>query len=132
MNQDELNQKFQMFENQIMQLQQQLQVIEQAIMDMTQIDLGLEDLKGKKDEEIMAPIGRGIYVQAKMLSEEMIVDVGGKNFVKKSIPETKELIKSQLKNLEGLKKELEGELDKINSELTSVMKEYQQAASQGQ
>ena len=132
MNEQELNQKFQMFEAQIMQVQQQLQAIEQAIVDMQQIDIGLEDLIGKKEEEIMAPIGRGIYVKAKLLSEELVVDVGGKNFVNKDIPETKEMIQGQVKNLEGLKKELESELDKINEELTNTMKDFQKLNSKEQ
>jgi prefoldin alpha subunit len=73
----------------------------------------------------LAPIGRGIFVNAKTLSEELIVDIGGKNFVKKSIPDTKKLIKEQLEKLEKAREELNGELDKINQDLTKTMVEAQ-------
>lgn len=121
MNNEELNQKFAVFEQQIRQIQEQLGAVEQAIVDLTSINTGLEDLKGKKDEEIMAPIGRGIFVKAKLLSEDLTVDVGGKNFVNKSIPETKELIEDQVGKLNEMKEALDKELEKINNELTSTM-----------
>jgi prefoldin alpha subunit len=125
MNQEELNQKFMLFEQQIRQIQEQLGAIEQAIMDMSQIKLGLNEIKGKEGEDIMAPIGRGVYVKAKLLSEELTVDVGGKNFVSKSIEETKELINEQIEKLKDIKIQLEKELDKINEEITEIMLEHQ-------
>ncbi len=127
MNQEELQQKFMTFENQIRQIQEQLGAVEQAILDMSQIKLGLDEIKGKKGEEIMAPIGRGVYVKAKLLSEDLTVDVGGKNFVGKNIDETKELINEQIEKLKGIKIELERELDKINQEITAVMAEHEQS-----
>ena len=48
--QQELMFKFQMFEQQIQGLQQQLQAVEQAMNDMQTLHLGLEDLKGKTDQ----------------------------------------------------------------------------------
>jgi prefoldin alpha subunit len=127
MDQNELNQKFQIFEGQIMQVQRQLQAVEHAIVDMQQINFGLDDLVGKTNEEIMAPIGRGVYAKAKLISEDLIVDVGGRNFVKKDIPSTKELIQGQVENLSGIQKELEEELERINEELTQVMRDYQES-----
>jgi prefoldin alpha subunit len=127
MNQEELNQKFMQFEQKIRQVQEQLGAIEQAILDMNQIKLGLDEIKGKKGEEIIAPIGRGVFVKAKLLSEELTVDVGGKNFVKKNIDETKKLINEQIEKLKSIKDELEMELEKINQEITSVMIEHEQS-----
>lgn len=108
-----------------MQIQEQQRAIEQAMLDMNTIALGLGELVGKKDEEILAPIGRGIFVKAKLLSEELTVDVGANNYVKKSIPDTKKLILDQIEKLKIPKKELEDELEKINNEITQTMQEHQ-------
>jgi len=124
-NQEELMQKFGMYEQQIQQLQQQLEAVEQAIVEMSSLVLGLDELIGSKDKEILAPIGRGIFVKTKLVSEDLTVDVGGKNFVKKSIPETKKLIQTQVEKLEEVKKELEGNLEEINNELTMTFMESQ-------
>jgi prefoldin subunit 5 len=63
--QQELMFKLSMFEQQIQQLQQQLQAVEQGIVDMNSLSMGLEELKGSKGKEILAPIGRGIFAKAR-------------------------------------------------------------------
>jgi len=125
-NQEELMYKLSMYEQQINQLQQQLEAVEQAIIEMNSLVLGLNELTGSKEKEILAPIGRGIFVKTKLISEDLTVDVGGKNFVKKSIPETKELIKSQIKKLEEIKEELNKNLEEINNELTATFMNAQE------
>lgn len=122
----ELAIQFQMFEQQIRMLQEQLQAVEQVILELGSLNLGLDELIGKKDKEIRAPVGRGIYAEAKLISEELLVDIGNKNFVKKSIPDTKKIIQEQIKKLEKVKDELNGELEKINVELTKVFMAHQE------
>lgn len=56
MNEQELQQKFQVFEQQIKQLQEQLRSVEEALYDMNFINNGLDDLTDKVGEEIMAPL----------------------------------------------------------------------------
>lgn len=126
MNQDELNQKFQIFEKQITQIQEQDRAIEQAILDLNQIGSGLDEIVGNGDSEIMAPIGRGIFVKAKLLSEKLTVDIGGGNFVTKTISETKKMIEEQSGKLKLMKKDLDKEMERINIELTKTMQEAQE------
>ncbi len=129
MNNEELAERFRTFEKQIIQIQEQLQVVEQATLDMNQISFGLDEIKKRKNSEILAPIGRGIFVKAELTSEELTVDVGEGNFVKRSIPETKELIAKQIKKLDEMKRGLEIELGKINDEITKDVieeKDYDQ------
>ena len=121
----ELMQKFQMFEQQIMQTQEQLQAVEQGTLELKDLTSGLSELIGKEGKEILAPIGRGIFVKAKLLSEELTVDVGEKKFVKKSIEDTRKIIDEQLGKLTEVKGELEAPLQGINQELTKTMFEHQ-------
>lgn len=123
MNEEELIQRFQVFEQQIMQIQEQLQLVEGGIIELKNLDKGLSELTGKVGEEIMAQIGRGIFVKAKLLSEELLVDVGEKKFVTKTIPETKTILTEQIEKLGEVKEELENQLEEINKDLTKVMME---------
>lgn len=123
--QQELIYKFGLYEQQIRQIQEQLQAVEQAIGDSTSISDGLNDLKDSKGKEIFASVGKGIFVKAKVDSEDLLVDVGSKNFVRKKIPETQNIIKEQMKKLEEAKNILEKNLDEINSELTTLVSEVQ-------
>ncbi|MFC1710666.1 prefoldin subunit alpha [Nanoarchaeota archaeon] len=123
--QQELIFKFNMLEQQIQQIRQQLEAIEQAITELNSLYLGLEDLVGSKDKEILAPIGKGIFAKTKLLSEKLIVDIGGKNFVNKTIPDTKKIIKDQIIKLEEARENLEKSMDEINQELTHLMLDAQ-------
>ncbi len=120
-NQQELIMKLGMFEQQMRQIQEQLQLVEQNTIELSSLSLGLDELKGKKDEEILAQVGRGIFVKAKLLSEDLIVDVGSKNFVNKNISDTKKLIENQLGRLNEIKESLSNSLEEINSEVTKII-----------
>ncbi|MBU4070254.1 MAG: prefoldin subunit alpha [Nanoarchaeota archaeon] len=124
--QQELIYKFSMFEQQIQQIQQQIQIIEQSMVEMNSLMMGMDELIGSKGKEILAPIGRGIFTKTKLLSEELIVDIGEKNFVKKSIPDTKKLIKNQILKLEKVRINLNQNLEEIGQELTQIMQEAQE------
>lgn len=121
MNKEEIIYKLSIFEQQMQQIQQQLQLIEQAIVDLTSLDKNIDNLKGKKDQEILAPISSGIFVKAKLISEELIVDIGKQNYIKKTIPETKITIQEQLKKLEEVKEQLTHSLEDINREATEIL-----------
>ncbi len=115
--------KLSLFEQQINQLQQQLQSVERGIIDLSSLELELDDLKGSNGKEILAPVGRGIFAKAKLLSEDLIMDVGGKNFVKKTIPETQDIIKGQIKKLEQIKSQLQENSDEISREAEKLIKD---------
>ena len=119
--QQEMMYQMQMFEQQMQQIQQQMQVVEQGIAELNDLNKGLDDLVGKKDKEILAQVGRGIFVKAKLVSEDLTVDIGGKNFVKRNIPDTKKMIQTQIKKLEDVCAELKKSLDDLHIEIMGVI-----------
>ena len=121
--QQELLFKLSMFEQQIRQVQQQINAVDEGISELEILNIGLNEIDDGKDKEIFAPVGRGIFVKAKILSEKLSVDVGGKNFVKKSVPETQEMIKRQIEKLGEIKKELDGSLREITKEVEMLINE---------
>jgi len=121
MEQQELMYKFSIFEQQIRELQQQIEAIEKGIIDLNSLNFGLDELVNSEGKEIFASVGKGIFVKAKMSSDELNVDVGNGNFVKKNIPETKELIGEQIRKLEGIRKELEQNLEEIGEEIKNII-----------
>jgi len=127
--QQEMIYQIQMFEQQMQQIQQQLQIIEQGIAELNELNKGLDDLIGKNSGEILAQIGRGIFVKAELLSEELIVDIGGKKFVKKSIPETKEMIDKQIKKLEEVYEQLTESMEELNEEVLKMIGEMEEEKS---
>jgi prefoldin alpha subunit len=123
--QQELIYKFSMYERQMRETQQQIEAIERGMTDLESLNSGLNELKGSIGKEIYAQLGKGIFVNAKINSEDLNVDIGDGNFVKKSIPETQKLIGEQTKKLAEIKKELEQSLQDIEEELRGMMKELE-------
>ena len=113
--------KLGMFEKNLELLNQQLQLVEKRLIDLTSLDFGMDEIKNSVGKEILAQLGRGIFVKAKIISDELIVDVGSKNLVKKSIPETKRILKEQVEKLTQIKKELEDEVEKIDNEMVQLV-----------
>ncbi len=118
--------KLNMFEQQIRQLQQQLQAIEQADMEIKKLNENLGDIIGSENKEILASIGKGIFAKAKLISDELMVDIGDGNIVKKTVPETKKIIEKQLDKLAEIKEELENNLNIIEQEMTKEIINAQQ------
>jgi len=125
MDEKELIIKFKMFEQQANHLQQQIQAIEEGINDLDRLNISLNELKESKDKEIMAPIGRGIFLKAKILSDDLLVDVGNKSLVKKSISQTQKILEKQGEKLESIKTELKQTLEILGEEITRVIQESQ-------
>lgn|SRR3989344_1248394 len=120
-NQQELIMKFGMFEQQLRQIQENIHIVDQNINELASLRLDLDNLKSKEGEEILAQVGRGIFIKSKILSEDLIVDIGGKNYVKKTIEETKEIIGNQLEKLEKVKGELMSMIEGINQEINEMI-----------
>src|SRR3990172_8773309 len=119
--QNELMVKFSVFEQQIRQIQQQLEIIDKNIIEMNSLGIGLDEFRGSEGKEILSQIGKNIFVKTKLLSEELIVDIGSGNFVKKDIESTKKLIGEQTKKLERIRDELNSALENLNQEMTSLI-----------
>ncbi len=117
--------KLSMFEQQLQQLQQQMQAVESGITELQSLHLGLGEIPGSINKEIFARIGRGIYAKAKIISEELTVNVGENNFVNKSVPETKKMIEEQIDRLREVEKELETNIESTNKEFLEMVQEYQ-------
>ena len=122
-NEQELVYKLSIFEQQIRQIQEQIQAVEKAIVEISSLNIELDEIKGKEGKDILAPVGRGIFAKAKLSSDELIVSIGGGHLVKKSIPETKAIIEKQIEKLHEVKNELNDNLEKIGKELEQVMAE---------
>lgn len=113
--------KLSMFEKNIEMLNQQLQLIEKSILDLNSLNFGMDEIKDSVGKEVLAQLGRGIFVKTKIVSEELILDVGGNTFVQKSIPETRKIIKEQIEKLNQLKKELEDKIEEIDKEVAELV-----------
>jgi len=123
--QQEIIYKINFFEQQINNLNSQLEVIEKASVEMISLKENLGSLRDQKNNEIFSHIGKGIYIKSKLISEDFLVDIGNKNFVKKNIGDTQLLIGEQIDKLKEVKKEINTNLDELNKEILKIIDEAQ-------
>lgn len=103
------------------QLEQQIVMIEQQVLELQILITTLDDIeKAKEKDEMLSPIGKNIFIRTELLSKELIVNVGAKTLVKKSIPKTKQLIENDIAKISELKEKLTAEFQKIVAELQGM------------
>ena len=113
--------KINMLDQYMKNIQQQMEAVENEIVELNSLGKGLEELKNSSGKEIFSSIGKNIFIKAKIVSEELLVNIGGENLVKKSIPETSKIIELQIKKLEVIKEELLEEIEKLNKEAEKLL-----------
>jgi prefoldin alpha subunit len=119
--------QIQMMEQEAQQLNQQLQMIEQGVVEMQELELSLVDLEKDASKDILANLGKGIYIPVEIKDKKLIVEVGKKNFVKKTIPQTKDLITEQLTKLVAAKSQTLERLESLQKEIQQIMTRIQQS-----
>lgn len=117
--------KVQMMEQEANQLNAQLQLIEQNIIEMQELVSALGEIEN--EDEIMANLGKRIFIPVRIKEKKLVVDVGKGNFVKKSIPDVKKIIEEQISGLMNRKgrimkglEELQEQMERLFSEINSV------------
>tara|TARA_Y100000310_G_scaffold325935_1_gene390176 strand:+ start:2674 stop:3078 length:405 start_codon:yes stop_codon:yes gene_type:complete len=120
--------QIQMFEQEAQQLNQQLQLIEQNVSEMQDLELSLDEIEKKENNEILANLGKGIYIPVEIKDKKLIVEVGNKNFIKKTIPEAKDIIKEQLVKLISAKSQISERLNSLQSEISGMMQNMEKEA----
>ena len=123
----ELNQKqimkIQMMEQEVNYLNQQLQLIDENIKEMTQISDSLGEIK--KGNEILSNLGKKIYLPVEVKDDKLIVEVGRGNYVKKSISETKEILERENNKLMEGKGKIIERLNFLQEEMSKMLMELQ-------
>lgn len=121
MNQEQLIQ-LQVIEQEAQQLEQQSQLVQQNLVEMQNLISSLDELEKTDKKEILASIGRGIYIPAEIKDKTLSVEVGNKIFVKKSISETKKIIEEQINRLDEARQQIEEKIEELRIEVNQVMK----------
>lgn len=125
---EEIQQRYvqlQLISQQINQIREQLEYVSARIMEMDELNHNLEQMKsweGRK--EILAPIGMNTFVRAELKdSNEVIMDVGSKVMLSKSIESAKETNKLQIDELREFSLQITNELSRLSHEHSAIESE---------
>ena len=118
--------EMQILQQQAQELDQQAQIIEKNISDLRELKLSLEEIEKQQDNQILANIGKRIYLPVEIKDKELFVEIGKGNFVKKSIPDTNKVVEEQIKKLIIAKDDVNQKLDELQKEAMNLMTNLQE------
>jgi prefoldin alpha subunit len=110
-------------------LQQHIQAIEQQANELNLVRQSLEEIKDKKSGEILANLGKGIFIKTDLKSNDIIVNVGANVFVNKSAQEGLDIIDNQLKQLGLGKADIFDSVEEIQEEVRKTILDSKKASS---
>lgn len=123
---EEMVNELNMYKSQAEMLQQQVEAIQSSIAEVEILESTLEDIKDKDSLETLVPVGAGSFMNAKIdNTDDVIMSVGAGVAITKSIPDAKEEIASQ-------KKELNESLDKMLENLQKISQIVAQLSPQAE
>lgn len=119
--------KIQMMEQETNQLNEQLKSVDQNVAEMNDLKASLEEIESNDNKEIMANLGKRIFLPVDIRDKSLIVEVGKGNFVKKSVGDTKKIVDEESDKLMDAKNQIMGRLDELQNEMNKMIMEFQKA-----
>lgn len=120
--------KYQVLDQNIKQLQQQLETADQQIIAIMATIQSLDEYKTVKDgTEILVPLNNGIFTKATLKKEDsVLINVGSSVIVEKSIEDTKKLIEKQKEEIISIKEKMSINMNKLLEKASALEKELSQ------
>jgi prefoldin alpha subunit len=114
--------QLQMIAGQINQIKEQMEYVTAKINEMEDLNQNLEQMKSwKKGKDILAPIGVNTFVRAELVeNSEVIMEVGSKVMLAKTIDSARETNTSQINELREFSLQLTNEFSRLNEEHSSI------------
>lgn len=112
-----------MLEQEAGKLQQQMYMIDQQVLELQNLQMGLQELEKSEEKEMLANLGKSIFIKTEILSKNLLVDVGNRTFVKKSIPGTLKIVDEQLGKLIDVKNKILQAMQELQEEMERLIAE---------
>ncbi len=125
---------YQMLNQRLEEIKQHATMIQHKMIELETSRLALSEMKAvKTDNEILIPVGSGIYAFGKSSApEKVLIDLGAGIVAKKSIEEAGSHIDKKKKEVEDAAQMLQGEANAITNKLQEIVPELQKAAQEQQ
>ena len=119
--------QIQMMEQEGNQLNEQMCLIDQNITEMNELNESLEEIDKGDSKDMLANLGKKIFIPVEIKDKNLIVEVGRGNFVKKSISDTKKVIEDQISRLSEGKGQIMSRLEELQGEMIKLIGEFERS-----
>ncbi|OGJ16080.1 prefoldin subunit alpha [Candidatus Pacearchaeota archaeon RBG_13_36_9] len=103
--------------------QEQMQMLDQQVNEIQAIQDSLNELDKSKEKTIYANIGKNIFVKTEVTDKNLLVDVGNRTFLKKSIPDTLKIVEEQLSKIAEAKGKIIERLQELQEQMQAIVEQ---------
>tara|TARA_Y100000310_G_scaffold342346_1_gene445241 strand:+ start:1076 stop:1435 length:360 start_codon:yes stop_codon:yes gene_type:complete len=109
-------------------LQKQIQVLEHQLSELKEVKESVSAIDA--NEEVLFPLGAGVYIKGKLVSSDKVVmNVGRGVVVEKKAADALKLVSEQIKGLEQIFTQMNAELQDVSGQLQMAQMEMMQQQS---
>ena len=101
--------------------EERLKIVEQQILELKSFESNLGELESNKNKEVLASLGKGVFIKADLKEEDLFVEVGSGILVKKSLGDSKKIAEHQIKKLLEMKNQLLSENESISERMKTAL-----------
>jgi prefoldin alpha subunit len=125
MEQHEYIMKMQMLGQEAEKIEQQIQVFDQQITELTSVKESIAAIKDGEQKEILSNLGKGIFLKTQIRDTELLVNVGKEVVVNKTAEETIEVIDNQTMKLMQGKESLIQRISELQASMQQLLMQAQ-------
>ena len=105
-------------------LEERRAFVEQHFNELSLFNKQLDSMD-KPNNEILASLGKGVFVKAEVKTRDFFVDVGSGIIIKKQLMDVQKIIQEQINGLENLKAETNNRLLELQQEFEVLIRNVQ-------
>ena len=110
-----------MIQEEARKLEEQLNIINQQVKEFDLLKESLTNIEKVKSEKVLTSLGKGVFVESKIESKELLVNIGNNVVLKRSTKETKDIIDKQIGELEKIRIQIESAIGDLDLELQRIL-----------
>ena len=117
--------KAQFLQKQTSEIEQNLEVVDREINELTNLDSNLNFLINSNEKSTISVIGKGLHIKTNIESKDLFVEVGAGVVVKKTPEEAIKVIQNQIKKLTEARLHMMNKLEIYYKTLETMLNEMQ-------
>jgi len=102
-----------------------LDFVNEQISELEKFLQALDSIKDKNNREILAPLGKGVFMKAKKEDSKLFIEVGDGVVVRKTPEATQKVVEEQIKKFQDARIQLKAQLEEYTSQFSELLKEVE-------
>jgi prefoldin alpha subunit len=109
------------------ELEEKIGIVDKQIYELQHFQVHLGEIDKNKEKEILASLGKGVFVKSEIKDDKLFVDVGSGVLIRKDSREAREVIEDQLRKLGEMRLVVQGHIEKLGEELQDLVRDIEKA-----